>query len=63
MDLNAMIEALQALKAKHGGDLDVTFWEYSGGGEDLMNACPTHDAETKTVVIEPKGRHWSQATR
>lgn len=31
MTLNEMIAALEALKEKHGGDVDVTAWHYGEG--------------------------------
>lgn len=63
MNLNQMIEALQALKADRGGDVDVTVWQYGGGMDDLCNVTPIFDAETQTVVLDATGAHESGARR
>ncbi len=62
MTINDTIEALLALKETHGGEVDVTTWEYAGGDiNDLVNVEPVYDAETQTVVMESKSLHYSMA--
>lgn len=51
MTISEMIEALSALKDKHG-DVDVTVWQYGGGLEDLCNVIPRYDVDTLTVVLD-----------
>lgn len=63
MNLNQTIETLLALKAVHGGDVDVTVWQYGGGLDDLCNVKPIFDAETQTVVFDAVGTHESGARR
>lgn len=63
MTLNEMIAALEALKEKHGGDVDVTAWHYGGGLDDLCVIKPRHDGEFNVVVMEPHGAHDSGARR
>ena len=52
MTVDELIAALTALKAAHGGDVDVTVWQYGGGLDDLCAVSPRHDAETGTVVLD-----------
>ena len=52
MTIDEVISALAALKEKHGGDVDVTVWQYGGGLDDLCSVAPRHDAETGTVVLD-----------
>ena len=63
MNLNQTIEALLALKAKHGCDVDVTVWQYGGGLDDLCDVVPLYEQETQTVVLEAHGLHSSGARR
>ena len=63
MTLDEMIASLLALKEKHGGDVDVTMWQYGGGLDDLCNVEPIFDAETRTVVIDETCPHDSGARR
>lgn len=63
MNLDEMISALNELKEKHGGDVDVTMWEYGGGMDDLRDVNPVFSTGTHTVVIESTGDHGSGARR
>ena len=63
MNIDKAIEALQALKAQHGGEVDVTVWQYAGGMDDIFEELPQYDPETQTVVIEAKGRNSAMASR
>lgn len=50
--IDQTIAALQALKAQHGGDVDVTVWQYGGGDDDLCNVAPVFNEELGMVVLE-----------
>jgi hypothetical protein len=63
MILNEVIDALKALKEAHGGDVDVTMWQYGGGLDDLCNVRPIFDPETRTVLMDATGAHDSGARR
>ena len=52
MTIDQLIAALQALKETHGGDVDVTVWQYGGGMDDLCDVLPVFDADAGTVVFE-----------
>ena len=52
MTIDELISALAALKEKHGGDVDVTVWQYGGGLDDLCSVEPRYDAGTGTVVLD-----------
>ncbi len=52
MTIDQMIAALNALKEQHGGDVDVTVWQYGGGLDDLCDVTPVFDEECGTVVFE-----------
>ena len=52
MTIDELISELAALKEEHGGDVDVTVWQYDGGDDVLCSVAPRHDAETRTVVLD-----------
>jgi hypothetical protein len=52
MKIDQLISALHALKEAHGGEVDVTVWQYGGGLDDLCDVLPVFNAETGTVVFE-----------
>ncbi len=52
MTVDQLIEALNALKSLHGGDVDVTVWQYGGGMDDLCEVKPEFDKELGMVVLE-----------
>lgn len=51
MTIDQLIEALEAIKTKHG-DVDVTVWQYGGGLDDLCNVTPVFDSEYGLVVLD-----------
>jgi hypothetical protein len=63
VNVDQAIELLQALKTQHGGEIDVTVWQYAGGNDELCDVEPRYDAETQTVVIEAKGRNCAMISR
>lgn len=50
--IDQTIAALQALKEQHGGDIDVTVWQYGGGDDDLCDVTPVFNEEIGMVVLE-----------
>lgn len=52
MTIDEFIAALESLREAHGGDVDVTVWQYGGGLDDLCNAVPVFDPELGLVVLE-----------
>lgn len=52
MNIDQMIEALNALKEKHGGEVNATVWLYGGGLDDLCEVVPVFDEELGMVVFE-----------
>lgn len=62
MSIDQLIAALESLKATHGGDVDVTVWEYAGGDDALCDVRPVFDADHAVVVLETT-YHASGATR
>jgi len=54
MTIDQMIAAMNALKEQHGGDVDVTVWQYGGGLDDLCDVTPVFDVELGCgmVVLE-----------
>jgi hypothetical protein len=63
MTIDQLIAALAELKEAHGGDVDVTVWQYGGGLDDLCDVTPVFDStDTGTVVLETK-YHASGARR
>lgn len=63
MILNEVIAELEALKAKHGGDIPVTLWEYAGGNDYLYDAKPVYDPQLEAVVMDTECRNASGAER
>ena len=54
MTVDELIAALTALKAEHGGDVDVTVWQHGGWLDGLCSVSPAYDQETGTVVLDPE---------
>ena len=52
MTLDQLIMALSTLKEQHGGEVDVTVWQYGGGMDDLCDVSPAFDTELGMVVFE-----------
>lgn len=52
MTIDELILNLETLKEVHGGEVDVTMWQYAGGNEDLYNVLPVFDPEIQRVVLE-----------
>ena len=50
--IDQTIASLQELKDRHGGDVDVTVWQYGGGDDDLCNVTPVFDEEIGMVVFK-----------
>ena len=47
-----MITALQTLKAAHGGDVEVTVWQYAGGNDDLCDVLPVFNTEYERIILQ-----------
>jgi hypothetical protein len=62
MKISEMITELEFLKGKHG-DIDVTMWQYNGGGEELCNIDPFFSDKLLTVILNDDGPHESEARR
>lgn len=52
MTIDQMIAALNALKEQHGGDVDVTVWQYGGGLDDLCDVDPVFYEDVGMVIFE-----------
>lgn len=52
MTIDKLIDALNTLKAQHGGDMEVTVWEYAGGDEELRSVTPGFNSEHGLIVLE-----------
>lgn len=50
--IDQTIAALHVLKERHGGNVDVTVWQYGGGADDLCNVTPVFNEEIGMVVLE-----------
>ena len=52
MTIDEMVAAIESLRESHGGDVDVTVWQYGGWLDDLCNVVPVFDPELGFVVLE-----------
>ena len=52
MTIVELIKALEELKEKHGGDVDVTVFQYGGGLDDLCDVQPVFEEEYGLVVFD-----------
>jgi hypothetical protein len=52
MTIDELIAELGLLKKEHGGEVDVTVWQYGGGLDDLHDVRPVFDNDYGRVILE-----------